>query len=339
MIMGESSLAGNEGATEGARKQSPGERAGVWFFGPVVRSHGTKEGSRNSQLEISGDEAILCLYHVAPRLKTNEQLQIRIHGEAGRPVIVYLPGMHGDWTLIPSFRARAVKHFRFVEFTYPRTTTWSLEDYADGIQSALASNGITEGWLLAESWGSQPGWLLTDRSRRSAGAERPSSFCVNGLVLAGGFVRHPWPWMVGMTRRRICGQSLGTLKRLLNFYPLYARLRLRHAPETMAELPEFLARRTEEDRQAAVHRLALMLANDLRPLAAAATLPVYAVAGAMDPVVPWGPVFRSLRELCPGFRESKVVWNADHNVLNSVQSSAECVFNWIWKERALCLAS
>ena len=332
-------MAWSESGEDGSGTQSSGELAGVWFFGPVVRSHGTKEGSRNSQLEISEDEAILCRYHVAPRLKTNEQIQIRVHGDAGRPVIVYLPGMHGDWTLIPSFRARASKHFRFVEFTYPRTTTWSLEDYADGIQSVLAANGITEGWLLAESWGSQPAWLLTDRSGRRADAEEPRGFRVQGLVLAGGFVRHPWPWMVGMTQRRICGQSLGTLKRFLSFYPLYARIRLRHAPETMAELPEFLARRTEEDRQAAVHRLALMLSNDLRPLAAAATVPVYAVSGAMDPVVPWGPVFRSLRKQCPGFRESKVVWNADHNVLNSVQSAAECVFNWIWKERALCLVS
>ncbi len=150
-------------------------------------------------------------------MKTNEQLQIRVHGAASRPAIVYLPGMHGDWTLIPSFRA--------------------------------------------------------------------------------------------------------------------------HAPETMAELPEFLARRTEEDRQAAVHRLGLMLANDLRPLAAATTIPVFAISGAVDPVVPWLPVFRSLRKHCPRFRESKVVWAADHNVLNSVQRAADCVFSWIWRERALCLAS
>lgn len=329
---------------EGGRKQSRGVVAELRFAGRAGGSHGTKEGSGHSQLEFSKDDAMFCRYHVAPRLKTNEQLQIRVHGAAGRPALVYLPGMHGDWTLIPSFRARALEHFRFVEFTYPRTTTWTLDDYADAIQAALAANGITEGWLLAESWGSQPAWLLTDRSRRgdeakSSRQQPRSSFHVEGLVLAGGFVRHPWPWMVGMTRRRICGQSLGTLKRFLNFYPVYARLRLRHAPETMAELPEFLARRTEEDRQAAVHRLGLMLANDLRPLAAATTIPVFALSGAVDPVVPWMPVFRSLRKHCPGFRESKVVWAADHNVLNSVQRATDCVFSWIWRERALCLAS
>ncbi len=218
-------------------------------------------GNANSPLEFSKADANGGAPSNSRRLKTPEQLQIRAHGEAGRTAIVYLPGMHGDWTLIPSFRARAKEHFRFVEFTYPRTTTWSLDDYADAIQDALASNGITRGWLLAESWGSQP-----------------------------------------------------------------------------AELPEFLARRTEEDRRAAVHRLALMRANDLRPLAAAATIPVHALSGAVDPVVPWPPVFRWLKQHCPGFRGSKVVWNADHNVLNSVRSSADCVFNWIWKERLLCLA-
>ena len=29
-----------------------------------------------------------------------EKLEIRIHGDASRPTLVYLPGLHGDWTLI-----------------------------------------------------------------------------------------------------------------------------------------------------------------------------------------------------------------------------------------------
>ena len=33
-----------------------------------------------------------------------EELQTRIHGDASLPPLVYLPGLHGDWTLVTSFR-------------------------------------------------------------------------------------------------------------------------------------------------------------------------------------------------------------------------------------------
>ena len=51
-----------------------------------------------------------------------ERLQIRIHGDASRPSLIHLPGMHGDWTLVSSFRAAVAGRVRFVEFSYPQTT-------------------------------------------------------------------------------------------------------------------------------------------------------------------------------------------------------------------------
>ena len=58
-----------------------------------------------------------------------DQIQIRVHGEANLPSLVYLPGLHGDWTLISSFRAALVDKVRFVEIAYPRTTDWTLYQY------------------------------------------------------------------------------------------------------------------------------------------------------------------------------------------------------------------
>jgi pimeloyl-ACP methyl ester carboxylesterase len=271
---------------------------------------------------------------------------VRIHGPAYAPALVYLPGMHGDWTLIASFRARVLPTVRFVEMSYPRTTTWSLENYADAIGTALAENGIGNGWLLAESWGSQPAWLLADRSRRREEAERPvpgeestssprrprGGFRVEGLILAGGFVRHPWPWAVGMVQRRGATMPLNRLKKFLKLYPHYARFRLRHAPETLAEMPEFLARRTEADRLAAVHRLRLIHENDLRSEARAFTGPVHHLSGGIDPVVPWPWVRRWLAKHCPGCLGSRILWAADHNVLNS-RGAAEQVLEWMRFDR------
>jgi len=70
---------------------------------------------------------------VSESLPTEERLRIRIHGDVGKPTLIYLPGLHGDWTLVTRFRLAIQDRYRFVEFTYPRTLEWSLEDYAEAI--------------------------------------------------------------------------------------------------------------------------------------------------------------------------------------------------------------
>src|SRR6185503_1405687 len=120
-----------------------------------------------------------------------EQLQIRIHGDASPPTLVYLPGLHGDWTLVTSFRLAIADRVRFVEFTYPRTLTWSLADYAAAVEAELLANGIKSGWLLGESFSSIVAWAMIGRN-----SECDSRFQIEGLILANGFVRHPVVWGV-----------------------------------------------------------------------------------------------------------------------------------------------
>ena len=231
---------------------------------------------------------------------------------------------------------------RFVEFTYPRTTEWSLEDYAAAIESALLANGITSGWLLAESFGSQPGWAIVGRAREEGRGEKAdgshlvpptSHFRPRGLILAGGFVRHPGDWMVRFTRWLGGRRSMRLITRLLFGYAKFARFRHRHAPETLAHIDEFIARRTEADRAAAVHRLDLILANDLRPIAVSTTVPVFALTGFTDPVVPWPWTLRWLRRNCPALRATRIIANADHNVLSTAPAeAAQQVMEWVTGE-------
>src|SRR2546426_12664443 len=98
-------------------------------------------------------------------------LKMRAHGDPSLPTLVYLPGMHGDWTLVSSFRAAIGGRVRFVEFTYARTTTWSLDDYAREIEGMLLAQGIERGWLLGESFGSQPAWQVIKRFRDRQGPQ------------------------------------------------------------------------------------------------------------------------------------------------------------------------
>ncbi len=252
----------------------------------------------------------------------DERLELRIHGDAALRTLIYLPGLHGDWTLVSSFRAAVAGRVRFVEFTYPRTLTWSLEDYARAIADCLREHGITRGWLLGESFGSQIVWpLLADAGR---------GFAADGVVLAAGFVRHPFNWGVRAAERFCGGVSLTWLTRLLFGYAKYARFRHRHAPETLASIKEFIARRTELDRQAAKHRLHLIADYDPRPLAKRVRVPVFYLAGLFDPIVPWLGVRRWLRRNCPGYRGGQTLWRADHNVLGTApREAAEQVLKWM----------
>jgi pimeloyl-ACP methyl ester carboxylesterase len=250
-----------------------------------------------------------------------EELQIRIQGDASQPTLIYLPGLHGDWTLIPSFRRALGNRARFVEVTYPRTLTWSLEDYAANLEAALAQNGITRGWILAESFGSQVLWPMVAREK----------FQIQGIVLAGGFVKHPIRSAVRFAEKCGRGIPLRWLVFIMFSYAKIARYRYRRSPETQASIQEFIARRSvEPDRQAAVYRLRLIAGSDFREVAKSTRIPIHAITGGIDPIVPWFIVRSWLRRNCPALREYEIMWRADHNVLSTAaNASADLVVRWM----------
>jgi len=204
--------------------------------------------------------------------------------------------------------------------TYPRTLDWSLEDYAAGIEHALAEQGLSGGWLLGESFGSQVVWPILARHR----------FQVEGVILAGGFVQHPMRWGVRLAEKFCGGISLRWLARFLFGYARIARFRFRHDPGVVSALDEFIARRSvERDRQAARHRLHLVAGSDPSCCARQNRVPVYGLSGLLDPVVPWFPVRRWLRRNCGALREYRIL-PADHNVLSTApKKAADLVVQWM----------
>ena len=242
---------------------------------------------------------------------------IRTHGVRDARTLIYLPGLHGDWTLIGRFREALASRAFLVEITYPRTVTWSLEDYADGVITALEEQGIHQGWLLAESFSSQVAWRMLESG----------SFSVQGLILAGGFVRHPMLWGVRFAERVAGAISLGLLIKILF---AYARLARRRSGRRSGELDEFIARRTALDQQAAKHRLHLLAASDPCVVARRTAIPVYGLSGLFDPIVPWWPVRSWLREYCPALRDFRIIRRCDHNVLsNAAKAAADQVASWM----------
>ncbi len=254
-----------------------------------------------------------------------EVLQIRVHGSPAQPTIIYLPGTHGDWTLVSGLRNRLQPDFCFVEFTYPRTTSWSLEDYAAHIRTALSEQGIERGWLLGESFGSQIGWLLAN--------PRADGFRCEGIILVGGFARHPFPWGVDLAiwsfHKLIRLQA--TIERVMMLYAWWVRHFYEATPEAEISVQNFIERRTQKDGLAAIHRLRLL--RDNHPQAIVEQLqdiPVFSLSGFWDVLVPWYLVNPCLRRHCPGYREAKVIGTGDHNVLFSTPTkSARTIREWL----------
>jgi pimeloyl-ACP methyl ester carboxylesterase len=268
---------------------------------------------------------LLAMHSQMKAADAKEQLTIRIHGNASLPTLVYLPGLHGDWTLATSLRHVLDGKVRFVEFTYPRTLTWSLNEYSDAIDEALAENGITCGWLLGESFGSQIVWPLARKSQTGL-----SRFRVQGIVLAGGFVRHPNAPSIAIAKGFMASLPHSLFTACMKGYARYAKFRHRRAPETLAAINEFLARRTEADRHAMTHRLNLILANNVESTVRGITIPVYALSGFWDPIVPRSLTRRWLRKNCPGYCAAKTIFTADHNVLGTQPAKAAgIILTWM----------
>lgn len=264
----------------------------------------------------------------ATRTTSEERLQLRVHGSPSLPTLIHLPGLHGDWTLLGPFRTALNGRARFVESTYPRRLDWSLDDYAGAIETGLLEQGITSGWILGESFSSLVAWQFLARQRAP---DHAAAFHVSGLILVGGFVRHPWPWAVRFAHSTSRIVSLKLLRILCRLYSRAARRRCCDCPEAVAELDEFVARRTNEpDRQVMTCRYTLIAQGDPRPIARHTPLPVHQLTGAWDPIVPWWQIRPWLRRHCPGYRTSRVIWSGGHNVLLSApRESADQIMAWV----------
>jgi pimeloyl-ACP methyl ester carboxylesterase len=265
-------------------------------------------------------------------VECEERLEARITGDPSLPVLVYLPGLHGDWTLIPGFRAALGGRLRLVELTYPRTQTWTLEDYAAAIQEVLIQNGILSCWLLGESFGSQVLWAILRRWESVPAHDRPLQ--LEGLILAGGFVRYPVIAALRcvravFVRTPLMGQNL--MRTVMKWYGI---VRHRNSPENRRHLDEFVRRRTPKDWLAAGHRLGLIVNSDPLEVAGRTHLPVFHLAGLVDPIVPTLLVRGWLRRHCPGYRQGRTLWLADHNVLGTApRQSADLIASWVLGER------
>lgn len=288
--------------------------------------------NRNEPFELTAaDSELRCRIHPA----------VPGHGNAGNtdnadgpllepPTLIYLPGLHGDWTLLAPFRHALRGRCRLVEFAYPRRNDWQLNDYARAVVDELVRRGVNRGWLMGESFSSQVVWAIAQAVTARAEPPGVPAFHPEGIILVGGFVRHPMPWGVQLARRISGVISLRVLGLICRAYARSARRRCQREGIEERGFDLFVARRTcALDRDAITSRYPLIRDNDFRPVARGVRWPVYLLTGAKDPIVPWPAVLRWLGRQCPGFRARRIIWSAGHNVLlDAPQPSADQIVVW-----------
>ena len=101
----------------------------------------------------------------------------------------------------------------------------------------------------------------------------------------------------------------------------------------MESVREFVRRRLEPgDREAICYRYQLIQQSD-RKLARSLAIPVYQLCGLVDPIVPWWAVRRYLLRACPTYRDWRLIWRADHNVLGTApKAAADQIMSWMGTE-------
>lgn len=231
----------------------------------------------------------------------------RLSGPEDAPVVVYLPGLHGDWTPLNRTRLHLSRHFRLVELSYPQRAEWDLADYADAAEERLTELGLGPVHLLGESFSSLVCWELLRRHPRRA----------LSLTLAGGFCQPPHPRGL-----RLLALGFGVLpgalwNRGVEAYCMSLAWRARPVAGDAQQEPLFFAARGRRGLRAMRKRLAIIQSADFRSLLGELTLPVGYIGGGSDPIVPVRREIETLRRGLPAacrFRW-RLVDGAPHPIL------------------------
>jgi pimeloyl-ACP methyl ester carboxylesterase len=208
---------------------------------------------------------------------SSTHLITRISGPVEAPAVIYIPGIHGDWTPLWRIRELLNSHCRLIEIAYPRTATrWTLDDYVERLRDLFDKLELMGGHLLAESFGSLVGW----------------SFCcrypgrVKTLMVAGGFCSTPGRLKVALADMALHLAPAALLDRFVDLYLCY--LKRRGFPRDAFRRPNefFPATRTRQGWRSTHNRLKIISRTDVRTRLCELRVPILYFGGARDWVVP-----------------------------------------------------
>ena len=254
------------------------------------------------------------------QLASAEELVHQESGDRQATPVLYLPGVHGDWT--PQLAARPLlsREFRFIETAYPRIETWSIEDFARALKRLLDDLGIESAHIVGESFGSLVMWQFG-----LANPERVRSF-----TLVGGFCRPPRFRVAAAASAALKSMPTSVLESIIDRY-VARRSALGEERESF-DIGAYPAARTLQGRRATANRMSIIQASDFTVRLKEIESPVRYLGGANDIVVPVRREIATLLAHLPphcDFR-SELVAGAPHAMIPShAQEIVDHLRRWV----------
>lgn len=241
-------------------------------------------------------------------------------GDPNAPPILYLPGVHGDWT--PQVRARPIltRDFHFVETAYPRIENWSIDDYARALKELLDGLGIESAHIVGESFGSLVAWQFG-----IANPERVRSF-----TLVGGFSRPPRFRLATAAAAALKSLPTKLLESAIDLY-IAGKAAVGEHRETF-ESGAYPATRTRRGRRATANRMTIIQESEFRDQLKEIQFPVRYLGGARDILVPVRREIATLLAHLPPHCDfqSELVAGAPHAVIAShPEQTVEHISRWV----------
>lgn len=256
-------------------------------------------------------------------LRTLSEAQGLVYQTAGHVAdspLVYLPGVHGDWTAQSGVRRVLGREFHFIETAYPHIERWSIADYGRAVKDLLDGLGIESAHLVGESFGSLVAWEF--------GVQHPER--VRSFTLVGGFSRAPRLRVAATAASALRTLPSGFFEAAIDVYvagkSLFGEQRERF------DTGPYPATRTPRGIRATANRMSLIQETDFRDQLSTVRFPVRYLGGARDLVIPVRREIATLDAHLPPHCDfqSELITGAPHNVIAShPRAASHRICRWI----------
>ena len=255
-------------------------------------------------------------------LDTATELVHQISGPEDAPAMVYLPGVHGDWTANESARTHLSRETRLIEVAYPRNAAWTLADFSNALRRLLDRLNLTSVHVAGESFGSLVAW--------ETAFGHPE--LIKSLLLVGGFAQPPAYRVATSAKWALRGMPTFVLETGIDIYVYYKDLKGERRLGRRSGVSPYPAVRTRKGKLATASRMGIIERTDVRERLHRLQQPVRYIGGDSDSVIGVHRELSTLRQHLPPHCEfkSELIQDAPHAIIAShPEHTARTLTRWI----------
>jgi pimeloyl-ACP methyl ester carboxylesterase len=249
------------------------------------------------------------------------KLIFQVSGPINSPLVIYLPGIHGDWTPLEAARDALTDHVRLVEVEYPKEPDWDMARYAHSVKELLDAFGVEKAHFVAESFGSLVAWEFALQEMHR----------VQSLILVGGFTSTPGALKTLAAKAGLNLVPTGLFETAVEWYSRSKGRRKTLFHEHEGVQP-YSSLQTPKGLKGLVNRLAHVHKANYIPQLDTMQFPVRYIGGDRDPIIPVAGEISILHKSLPqeSAFESHLIPGAGHMIIAShPDETTSAICDWI----------